>query len=264
MSKETTNPGVSALLVARNEEQHIRACLASVQFADEVIVVLDRSTDRSADIARECGATIIEGAWEIEGERRNLGIDNCRYNWVLEIDADERVTPELATEVRERIADSEDGYYLVPIRNHIGNREVRYGWGAYNGTNSAIRLFTKGAKVWGSQRAHPKLTLGTKRGRLKHGFIHYVDRDLTDMFDRLNRYSTWMAEDAIETGKLPRLSQSIRRLFSRFYRVYVSRKGYREGHYGLALGFFASVLPLLIYLKVREMQSAEPETSRPE
>jgi len=260
MNDQLKKPGVSALVVARNEEEHLPDCLASVAFADEVLVVLDRSTDRSVEIARAAGATVIEGGWEIEGERRNLGIDRCQHEWILEIDADERVTPELAQEVRERIADGQEGYYLVPIRNHIGKREVRYGWGAYNGTNSAIRLFTKGAKIWGSQRAHPKLTLGTKRGILKNGFIHYVDRDLSDMFDRLNRYSTWMAEDAIATGQSPRLIQAVRRLFSRFFRVYVSRKGYREGHYGLALGFFASVLPLLIYLKVREMQTVQSGT----
>jgi len=260
MTDQSKMPGVSALVVARNEEEHLPDCLASVAFADEVLVVLDRSTDRSAEIAKAAGATVIEGAWEIEGERRNLGIDSCRHNWVLEIDADERVTPELAKEVRERIVDSQEGYYLVPIRNHIGSREVKFGWGAYNGTNSAIRLFTKGAKIWGFQRAHPKLTLGTRRGILNNGFIHYVDRDLSDMFDRLNRYSTWMAEDAIANGQSPRLIQAIRRLFSRFFRVYVSRKGYREGHYGLALGYFAAVLPLLIYLKVREMRSVQAET----
>lgn len=263
MTDSKPDAGVSALVVARNEQDALPDCLASLAFADEIVVVLDRSTDNSAAIAREAGATLIEGAWEIEGDRRNLGIERCRHDWVLEIDADERATPALEREVRARIADGGVGYYLIPIRNFIGNREVRYGWGAYNGANAAIRLFTKGAKIWGPQRAHPKLTLGEKRGRFENGIVHYVDRDLTDMFDRMNRYSTLMAEDAFSNGQSPRLRQAIRRLFSRFFRVYVGRKGYREGAYGLALAYFASVLPLLIYLKVRELQMRAAESPPP-
>lgn len=264
MTDSKPDAGVSALVVARNEQEALPDCLASLAFADEIVVVLDRSTDRSADIARDAGATLIEGAWEIEGDRRNLGIERCRHDWVLEIDADERATPDLAREVRARIADGGDGYYLIPIRNFIGEKEVRYGWGAYNGANAAIRLFTKGAKIWGPQRAHPKLILGTKRGRFSNGIVHYVDRDLPDMIDRLNRYSTLMAQDAFANGQSPRLRQAVRRLFSRFFRVYVGRKGYREGAYGLALAFFASVLPLLIYLKVRELQMRAAETPPPQ
>ena len=99
-------PRLSALIVARNEEQRLPACLASVVFADEVVVVLDRSTDGSADLARAAGARVVEGAWELEGERRNAGIAACSGDWVLEVDADERVSPDLAQAVRRVIAEA--------------------------------------------------------------------------------------------------------------------------------------------------------------
>ena len=258
MTDHETPIRLSALVVARNEEDQLPECLASLKGeggADEIVVVLDRSTDKSAYIARQAGATIIEGAWDIEGVRRNLGIESCSGDWIFEIDADERATPELLAELRRNMSRNREGYFQVPIRNHIGGREVRYGWGAYNGNNSAIRLFTKGAKIWGSQRVHPKLQLGTKLGRLKNGIIHYVDRDITDMFDRFNRYSTLMAEDAVENDTVPGVFTVIRRMFSRSWRVYVRRKGYKEGIYGVALAFFSGNLTLAIYLKARELRS---------
>ena len=100
------SPKLSALVVAHNEEADLDDCLTSLAFADDLVVVLDRCTDGSLDIARRHNARIAEGAWEIEGERRNLGIEMCEGNWILEVDADERVSPSLAAEVRETISTS--------------------------------------------------------------------------------------------------------------------------------------------------------------
>ena len=93
-------PTLSALVVAHNEEAQLDDCLAPLRFADEIVIVLDRCTDGSKDIAEKFGAVIIEGAWPLEGDRRNTGIDACRSDWVLEVDADERVSTALAEEIR--------------------------------------------------------------------------------------------------------------------------------------------------------------------
>ena len=95
-SESPGRPRLSALVVARNEEARLGPCLDSVSFADEIVVVLDRTTDGSAAIAAQHGARIVEGAWEIEGGRRNAGIAACRGDWILEVDCDERVPPALA------------------------------------------------------------------------------------------------------------------------------------------------------------------------
>src|SRR5512135_2051714 len=119
---ERVAPRLSALVVARNEAARLGACLERLRFADEIVVVLDRSTDDTARIARTTGARLVEGGWEIEGERRNAGIDACTGDWILEVDADEWATPELAAEIRARLPGARSGYFIVPMANHIGDR----------------------------------------------------------------------------------------------------------------------------------------------
>lgn len=242
-------PLLSALVVARNEAARLGDCLATLGFADEVVVVLDRSTDQSQEIALRCGARIVEGAWEVEGERRNVGIDACRGAWILEVDCDERVAPALAVEVRAAIASAQDGYFLVPMANRIGTRLVRYGWGAYNGVTAKPALFHAGAKRWGRGRVHPRIELKGPCRRLAAAMDHYVYRDFSDMIARLNRYTNLAALDAIEEGRVPTLGASLRRVFSRAWKSYVARKGYREGSWGVALALLAALYPLLIHLK---------------
>ncbi len=241
---------LSALVVARNEERQLADCLDTLRFADEVVVVLDRSSDGSAEIARAAGARILDGAWELEGPRRNDGIAACRGDWILEIDADERVTPALAAEIRAAITTVEDGYFLVPLANHIGGRLVRHGWGAYNGVAAKGSLFRAGAKTWGKGRVHPRIEFRGPRRTLSEPLTHFIDRDLTDMFARLNRYTELAALDAIDDGNAPDLWNGLRRVFSRGWKSYVSRRGYKEGAYGIALALFSALYSLLIHLKV--------------
>ncbi len=187
---------------------------------------LDRRLGRDR---REHGARLVEGAWEIEGERRNAGIAACRGAWILEVDSDERVTPELAAEIRIAIAGLGDGYFLVPMANHIGGRLVRHGWGAYNGVARKTSLFHRGAKSWGDGRVHPKIELSGARRELHASMDHFVYRDVSDMLRRLNRYTDLAALDALERGPVPGLARSVRRMFSRAWKSYVARRGYREG-----------------------------------
>ena len=242
---------LSALVVAYNEEANLADCLETLRFADELVVVLDKCTDRSKEIASRYTDRLIEGSWEIEGERRNTGIDACHGDWIVEVDADERVPPELAREIRTIATTETDGYYNIPFDNYIGKRCVRYGWGASWGNSSAPRLFRKGCKRWGDQRVHPALELRGPRGRLESRVIHYVDRDISDMILRLDRYTTARAADLRASGDIGRFSSNIRRIFSRFYKCYVGRKGYREGPYGFLIALFAGLYPILSYLKAR-------------
>jgi glycosyltransferase involved in cell wall biosynthesis len=243
--------GLSALVVAHNEERQLADCLARLGFADEVVVVLDRCTDRSAEIAAAHGCRTLAGAWPIEGDRRNAGIDACRGPWVLEVDADERVGNELASEIRATIASAAPGHFLVPFDNYIGTRLVRYGWGGSWGVSSAPRLFTKGAKRWGRQRIHPSLVLEGVPRRLTHRIDHLVDADISDMIRRLDRYTTARAADLREQGDIGSLPGNLRRALSRFFKCFVRRKGYREGAWGFLIALFAALYPLLSHLKAR-------------
>jgi len=251
---------LSALLVARNEAARLPGCLASLAFADEIVVVLDRSTDASAQIAHAAGARVVEGEWALEGPRRNAGIAACSGDWVLEVDADETVPPALATLIRATIAQSQHGFHRVAIDNYIGGRLVRHGWAGSFGTTAKPILFRRGAKHWRAQRVHPSLDWnGTEGAKIEAAAIrHDVDRDISDMLRRLDRYSSLRAADLLESGDIGTLPGNLRRFFSRFFKALVSRRGYREGGWGLLLAFCAGLFPLLSHLKAR----LEPERHR--
>lgn len=241
---------LSCLVTVHNEEHQLAECLAKLAFADELVVLLDKCTDRSKEIAATFTDRLVEGAWTIEGERRNAGIAACRGRWILEVDADERVDEPLAREIRDTIAGTAHDIHEIPVDNYIGQRLVRYGWGASYGKAAYPGLFRKGAKVWGRQRVHPSLTLrGHKGPMLKCRLRHYVDRDISDMIRRLDSYSSARARDLRESGDPGRLRSNLRRLPSRFLKCYVGRKGYREGGLGFLIALFAGLYPLLSYLK---------------
>lgn len=244
---------LSALVVARNEEARLPDCLSSIAFADEIVVVLDRTTDRSAEVARAAGAEVLEGAWELEGERRNAGIAACRSDWVLEVDADERVEPALAEEIRQVIATSCHAWHLVPVDNYVGDRLVRHGWAGSFGTSAVPRLFRRGAKRWRAQRVHPGLDWTGEQGpRLSRGALaHLVDRDISDMLRRLDRYSSAKAADLLAAGDIGTLRGNLRRCVTRGFKSYVQRKGYREGGWGVLVAVCTALFPLLAHLKAR-------------
>jgi glycosyltransferase involved in cell wall biosynthesis len=265
-AKETAEPApllLSALVVVRNEAHQLGACLDTVAFADEIVVVLDRSSDGSRQISLGRGARIVEGAWEIEGDRRNAGIAACRARWILEIDADERVPYALADEIRRVLPTAAPGCFAIRYNNHIGRRLVAHGWGAYNGVSQKSCLFSKGAKIWGRQRIHPRIELAGERRLLGGRIDHYVDASLADLFDRLNRYTSLAAREARASGNVPRLLPSVRRIFSRFFKSYVSRRGYREGVYGLALGLFSALYPIMTYIKAVAGEEPDETTHAP-
>ena len=254
-------PKLSALVVARNEQAQLADCLETLRFADEIVVVFDRSTDDSARIAQRFKAKRIDGAWEREGPRRNAGISACKGDWILEVDADERVTPALAAEIRATLEwagpEIARGYFLVPMANHVGGKLVRFGWGAYNGVAAKPSLFRNGAKRWGAGRVHPKIELKGNGGTLVQPMEHLVDRNLSDMIQRLNRYTDLAARDARDSGQQPRLSRAMRRSLSRGWKSYVARQGYREGAWGVALALFSALYPLLIDLKLATGKDGE-------
>ena len=245
-------PRLSALVVVRNEEAQLAECLSCLAFADELVVVLDRCEDRSGDIARQFAARIVEGAWEREGPRRNAGIAACRGEWILEVDADERVGPDLAGEIGSVVASSPADWHLVPVDNYVGERLVRWGWGASFGRSAYAGLFRRGQKHWGDQRVHPAVTLSGVQGPILGArLVHHVDRNISDMLRRLDRYTSLKAQDLREKGDIGSFVHNLRRIASRFWKCYIGRRGYREGPWGFLIALCAALYPILSYLKAR-------------
>lgn len=264
---EPTRPRLSALVVVRNEADRLPACLASLAPADDILVVLDRTTDASAEIATAHNARLLEGAWPLEGARRNAGIAACTGDWVLEVDADERVPEALWPELRQVIAASPHGFHRVRIDNYVGGRLIRHGWGGSFGTTLKPVLFRRGAKRWRAQRVHPGLDWTGPPGAplegpriITTGIRHEVDRDISDMLRRLDRYSSARAADLLAAGNIGSLPGNLRRCASRMLKCYFGRQGWREGGWGLLIALCAGLFPLLAHLKAR----LEPERHGPD
>lgn len=245
---------LSAVVSARNEEDRLGACLEKLKFADEIVVLLDRCTDNTRAVAAKFTDRIIEGAWALEGDRRNAAIDACSGDWILEVDADEHVPEALAREIRATIGTTPFDWHEILVDNYIGERLVRHGWGASYGKAAYPGLFRKGVKRWGPQRVHPSLKWSAPNGKgpmLISRLNHYVDRNVSDMLRRLDSYSTARARDLRDAGIRGSLLNDTRRIFSRFFKCYVSRKGYREGGYGLLIALFAGLYPIVSTIKSR-------------
>ncbi len=241
---------LSAVISIRNEVAQLEDCLSTLNFADEIVVLLDDCTDGSRDIATQFTNRVINGDWQLEGDRRNAAIDACCGDWIFEIDADERVPGPLGAEIRRVAESSSYDWHGIPVDNYIGNRLVRYGWGGSWGKSQYPGLFRKSVKRWGRQRLHPALDLRGREGpTLTHRLNHYVDRDISDMLRRLDSYTSARAKDIREHGDGGSYAGNIRRFFTRFWKCYVTRRGYREGKYGLLISLFAGLYPILSFIK---------------
>ncbi len=245
---------LSAVISVHNEQAQLADCLEGLSFADETVVLLDKCTDTSGDIARRFTERVIDGDWAIEGDRRNAGIDACRGKWIFEVDADERVSEDLGREILDVVAVTSHDWHEILVDNYIGEKLVRWGWGASFGKAAYPGLFKKGVKTWGGARVHPPLKWadGAAKGpQLSNRIRHYVDRDISDMIRRLDSYSTARAKDLRQSGDIGRMASNVRRLFSRFIKCYFFRRGYREGGYGFLIALFAGLFPVLSFLKAK-------------
>ena len=247
---------LSACLCIHNEEASLEACLQTLGFADEIVIALDKCTDRSKEIALAHGAKIIAGNWPLEDSRRNATYELASGDWILEVDCDERISPALAAEIRQVITATPYDLHCIPFDNYIGDTLVKYGWGAYIGVSQKIALFRRGAKSYqldnAGTRVHPKVTVNGRFGPvLSHAITHYIDKNLSDTIRRFDSYTSGHAKDLIDKGDIGSFGANFRRLFSRFYKSYIRRKGYREGAMGFFIGMLAALYPMVSYLKAK-------------
>jgi glycosyltransferase involved in cell wall biosynthesis len=248
---------LSALICARNEEARLAACLRELAGCDELVVVADRCTDRTAEIARRFGAQVIEGIFPLESQRKEAGLAACSGDWILEIDADELAGPLVVAEARRAIEATDGDWFLVPIDNYIGEQLVRGGWGGSFGTTSVARLYRPAVKRWKPERVHPGVSFnGRFAGVLRGSIRHEIDEDIGDMIDRLNRYTALRAADLADRGEPGRLGDNVFRGFRRFWKCYVRRKGRTEGDLGFLISLMAALYPVLSHLRAKEILAA--------
>ncbi len=250
---------ISAVIVAHNEERKIEDCLKSLNFADEIVVVLDKCTDKTKEIVKNYTNKIIEGSWHIEGQRRNIALENATGDWIFEIDADERVSSELAKEILA-IRESEPCQFCVEIDNYVGGRLVKYGWIRSMGVSHRITMFNKGAKKYHEDKEiHPTADMKGEVKYLKNPLTHMMDEDISALIKRFDRNTTWRANDMISQNKKLEIG-FFKEIFSikmRLSKAFWLNKGYKEGILGLFIAILAAFYPTISRLKALEIKQSK-------
>jgi hypothetical protein len=249
---------LSALVCAHNDEARLAECLRRLDFCDEIVVVADRCTDRSQEIARQFGARVIDGIFPLESQRKAAGVSACLGEWILEIEADEHVEATLAYEVRAAIHGRPGGdWFDVPVDNFVGSTLVRRGWGAGLGDIMAPRLYRRRVKRWKAGRVEPAVILdGRFAGELETPLNRQAAPDVGQMMARLNRQTSLRAQDIADTGDGGDMVGDVMKAFARFWTSYVWRQGLREGELGFLIAAMAGLEAVLSGFRARELIKA--------
>jgi glycosyltransferase involved in cell wall biosynthesis len=226
---------LSVTVITRDEEAHIGDCLESVRWADEIIVVDTGSTDRTLEICRKYTPHVYSRRWEGYAPAKNAALELAAGDWVLSLDADERVSDESREEIaalrQQPMATLADGYAL-PRRNYLWGRWLRYG-GLY--PDHQIRLFKRGKGCFKVRRVHESVAIDGRVERLQAPIEHHSYRGLSDVIQRLDRYTDLAALDLRDQGQLFRVTALVMRPMGRFVRNYLLKQGFRDGIPGLIM-----------------------------
>jgi glycosyltransferase involved in cell wall biosynthesis len=247
---------LSVIVITRNEEAVIRRCLESVAWADEIVVVDSGSSDRTGEICRALGAKVTERSdWPGFGPQKNRALDLATGDWVLSIDADEWLTPELAAEIRAAVA-APGGHaaFSLPRLSSYCGREIRHsGWWP----DDVVRLFRRGAARFSDDLVHERLRVEGAVGRLREPLRHEAFRSLEQVLDKVNAYSSAGAENLRRQGRRGSLAAAILHGLAAFLRTYVVRRGFLDGREGFMLAVSNAEGAYYRYLKLALLDERE-------
>jgi glycosyltransferase involved in cell wall biosynthesis len=242
---------LSLVVITLNEEAHLERCLRSVPFADEIIVVDSFSTDRTLEVARLCGARVVQEKWRGYGPQKAFATAQAKNDWVLSLDADEALSPELAQEIQDKFLalDPETGYRLPRLSFHLG-RWIRHG-GWY--PDFQLRLFNKTKAQWDTAALHEKVEVA-RVATLKNNLLHWVFEDISDQVRTNDRYSSLGAVQLHEKGKKFSLFKMITKPFSKFVETYLWKRGFLDGLPGFIISVGAAYSVFLRWGKMWEIE----------
>ena len=244
---------VACVVITKNEEVNIRDCLASVAWATERIVVDAESTDRTADLARAAGGRVMVRPWPGFGAQKNYGMDQAAAEWILIVDADERISVPLQTEILSRITAWKVGdpvAYEIPRRNYFYGAWVRHA-GVY--PDYQIRLFRRGHARYNDVPVHENLIVQGAIGTLTNPMDHFTERRIRDHFKKFGLYTTLAAEEKGRTVHGVHARDLVFRPFMVFVKSYVLKQGFRDGVRGLIVSVFSGMYTFVKYAKLWHM-----------
>lgn len=249
---------LSAVICVQNQDAQLSACLRTLSFCDEIVVVADRCIDRSQDIARRHGALVIDGIFPMESQRKAAGLEAATGDWILELEPDEIVDRALAWEIRAVLQMRPAGdWYELPIDNYVGEARVRNGWIGGLSARRAVRLYKRGVKAWEPQRLEGAAVLAGRSGGELKGAIHRsLGGDLGGLVERLNRLSALRAEDLADAGVNASMGRTVLSASTAFLRSYVISRGWREGRLGFLVAVLSGLFSLLSQMRARDVLAA--------
>ena len=249
-------PTVSAIVVCFNEERNIGACLESLRWCDEIVIVDSFSTDRTVEICRQYTDRVVQRQWCGYRDQKAYAHSLATKDWVLLVDSDERVSPELRKEIGENLlsCDNTDAAFSVPRLVFYLNRWWwRGGWYP----DYDIRLFRRDRATWGGTDPHEKILVDGNIRRLRNPLYHFSYRDMADHVQRINQFTTISAQELLKERRRWRLSHALLRPAFRFFRFYILKRGFLEGFAGFYIALTASVYVFLKYAKLWELELEE-------
>ena len=242
------------MLITRNAADQLGACLASLAFADEILVVDSGSDDGSREIAAQHGARVIEKDWMGFGRQKQYAVEQARNDWVLCVDADERVSPELARSIAAALAAPQAPIYRMARRNRFLGRWLSHGEGY---PDWSLRLFDRKEARWSDDPVHEKVLYAVTPGTLEGDLLHESATDLSDYLAKMNRYTTLAAEQLHANGRKAGLAVLVLSPVVRFVKFYVLRLGFLDGLPGLVHISIGCMSSFLKYAKLIELHRAK-------
>ena len=246
-------------MIVKDEEANIKACLDALAWADEIIVVDSNSSDRTADICKaNPKVKLFERHWKGFGPQKNIALSLATSNWVFSIDADERVSPELASEILSAVANPSFDAYAVKRKNIYRGRWVRNcGWWP----DEVLRLFRRGAAKFSDRVVHEALEFKGPAGTLENPLEHHSYNGAGDFIRRVERYSSLGAHQLSGRRKRAGTTNILGRTALAFIRSYILKKGFLEGRAGLLIAFSTAEVTFYKYMLLSEINEEKEKKS---
>jgi len=247
---------LSVVLIAQNAAHQLDACLASASFAEEIVLVDSGSTDATRQVAQMHGARVVAKDWLGFGRQKQFAVEQARHDWVLCLDADERVSPELRASIERALAAPVAPVYRMARCNRFLGRWLRHGEGY---PDWSPRLFDRHNARWSDDPVHEKVLYAVTPGTLEGDLLHDSAEDLGRYLDKQNRYTTLAAEQLYERGRNAGAFELLASPAVRFLKFYVLRLGFLDGIAGLVHIGIGCMNSYLKYAKLIEMRRADKD-----
>jgi len=231
----------------------VRSTLDAVSWADEIVVVDSYSTDATVEICREYGSRILQHEYVNSAKQKNWAVDQCKYEWILQVDADEVLEPGLQQEIRQAIATASEDVQLfrIPRKNHMLGKWIRYGG---NFPDYQTRLFRRGKARWNEREVHARIEVSGSVGTLQHSLLHNNMPHISKELRNLDRYTRYEAEEMSKQRRHFRWHYLLIRPWLVFFHRYVWLQGFRDGWRGIFYSAYMAIYVFMYWSKVWEME----------